>query len=202
MAGNGIDPQKSEIRAKALAKRRDQPEKDELSRRIVGAFMSLPEYAVADTILFYVDVRSEVRTRIDLQLALESGKTIVVPWCSADSKLELFRLTHIKQLKIGMYGILEPSAELRTAPEHRVHAREIDLVMVPGVCFDYRGARIGHGKGYYDRLLATIRPDTPRIALAFECQMFEHIPTDAHDQLMDTIITEERIYQRPADVTR
>lgn len=202
MAGPGIDQQKSELRAKAQAKRRDQPQKDELSRRIVGAFMALPEYAVADTVLFYVDVRNEVRTRVDLQLALNCGKAIVVPWCNPDGELELFRMTDMEQLEVGMYGILEPRADLKTHAEHRVHAREVDLIMVPGVCFDYRGARIGHGKGYYDRLLANTRPDAPRIAVAFECQIFEHIPTDAHDQFVDTIVTEERIYQRPADATR
>ncbi len=159
--------------------------------------MALPEYAVADCVLFYVDVRHEVRTRTDLQLALDSGKTIVVPWCNADGELELFRLTSMQQLKVGKYQILEPCVALRTDPENRVDARQVDLVMVPGVGFDYHGARIGHGKGYYDKLLARTRPDAPRIGLAFECQMFEHIPTDAHDQLMDTIVTEERIYQRP-----
>lgn len=202
MSGLGIDQQKSELRTKAQAKRRDQPDKDNLSRRIVGAFMALPEYALADTVLFYVDVRDEVRTRSDLPIALESGKTIVVPWCNPNGELELFRLTSMQQLEVGMYDILEPSPEIRTDPDHQVHAREVDLIMVPGVCFDFHGARIGHGKGYYDKLLARTRPDALRIAVAFECQMFEHIPTDAHDALMDTIVTEERIYQRPTDAIR
>lgn len=202
MPGSDPDLKKTELRTRAQAKRREQPDKDNLSRRIVGAFMALPEYALADTVLFYVDVRDEVRTRTDLPLALESGKTIVVPWCNTDGELELFRLTSMQQLEVGMYQILEPRPELRTYPDHQIHARQVDLIMVPGVCFDYRGARIGHGKGYYDKLLSRTRSDAPRIALAFECQMFEQIPTDPHDELMDTIVTEERIYQRPAEVTR
>ena len=65
--------------------------------------------------------------------------------------------------------------------------------MVPGVGFDQRGARMGHGKGYYDKLLEHARPDTPLIALAFECQLFEEIPVAEHDVFMDAIITEDRV---------
>ena len=51
--------------------------------------------------------------------------------------------------------------------------------MVPGVAFDRRGARMGHGFGYYDKLLEHARPDAPLVALAFECQLFPEIPTQA-----------------------
>jgi len=186
---------KNQLRKTAHSNRNDQPEKDELSRRICGAFMALPEYATASTILFYVDVRSEVRTRLDLEAALDSDKSIVVPWCNAEGELELFRLTSMEQLELGMYRILEPREDLRHLPEYQVHVEELDLIMVPGVGFDARGARMGHGKGYYDKLLEHARADTPLIALAFECQMFEEIPVAGHDVFMDKIVTEDRIYE-------
>ena len=66
--------------------------------------------------------------------------------------------------------------------------------MVPGVAFDRRGGRMGHGFGYYDKLLEHARPDAPLVALAFECQLFPEIPTQAHDIFMDKIITEQAIY--------
>ncbi|MCA9036055.1 MAG: 5-formyltetrahydrofolate cyclo-ligase [Planctomycetaceae bacterium] len=184
---------KDEMRKQAHANRNAQENKDELSRRIVGAFMSLPEYAVANTVMFYIDVRSEVRTRHDLELALQSGKTIVVPWCNAEGELELFRLVSMDELEVGMYKILEPRQDLRHLPEKQVNVEAIDLIMVPGVGFDQRGARMGHGKGYYDKLLEHARPDTPLIALAFECQLFEEIPVAAHDVFMDAVITEDRV---------
>jgi len=189
-----VQDRKNALRKQAHANRNDQPDKDELSRRIVGAFMALPEYATAETVMFYVDVRSEVRTRFDLQAALDSGKTIVVPWCNDDGELELFRLTSMDELEIGMYKILEPKQALRLLPEKRVPVETLDLIMVPGVGFDHRGARMGHGKGYYDKLLEHPRPDTPLVALAFECQMFEDIPVAEHDVFMDKIITEDQVY--------
>jgi 5-formyltetrahydrofolate cyclo-ligase len=190
-----IRERKDALRKQAHANRNAQENKDELSRRIVGAFMSLPEYATAETVMFYIDVRSEVRTRHDLEQALQSGKTIVVPWCNADGELELFRLDSMDELETGMYKILEPRAELRGLAEKQVNVELLDLIMVPGVGFDRRGARTGHGKGYYDKLLQHARSNTPLIALAFECQLFDEIPVADHDIFMDKIITEDHIYE-------
>ncbi len=189
-----IREQKDQLRKQAHSNRNAQENKDELSRRIVGAFMALPEYAQAGTVMFYIDVRSEVRTRHDLELALQSGKTIIVPWCNDDGELELFRLASMDELEVGMYKILEPRKELRSLPEKQVNVEELDLIMVPGVAFDRRGARMGHGKGYYDKLLQHARKNTPLIALAFECQLFEQIPVADHDIFMDKIITEDQVY--------
>lgn len=190
-----IRERKDALRKQAHANRNAQENKDDLSRRIVGAFMALPEYATAETVMFYIDVRSEVRTRHDLELALQSGKTIVVPWCNADGELELFRLTSMDELEIGMYRILEPRTELRSLPEKQVNVEDLDLIMVPGVAFDRRGGRMGHGKGYYDKLLEHARRDTPLVALAFECQLFDEVPVAEHDVFMDKIITEDHVYQ-------
>ena len=59
---------KAAIRKTAFANRRDQENKEELSRSIMKTFMELPEYINAETVMFYVDVRAEVRTRYDLSL--------------------------------------------------------------------------------------------------------------------------------------
>ncbi|MDB5343317.1 MAG: 5-formyltetrahydrofolate cyclo-ligase family protein [Schlesneria sp.] len=184
---------KQQIREQAHANRNAQENKDELSREIVARCMALPEYHQAKTVLFYLDVRSEVRTRNDLDNALASGKKIVVPYC-VDGELELFHLTNPEELAIGMYRILEPKTELRTVDAHKVDVKEIDLIIVPGVAFDREGGRTGHGKGYYDKLLEHARPDTPLVALAFECQLFDKIPMQDHDVFMDKVITEKAAY--------
>ena len=99
------------------------------------------------------------------------------------------------ELAVGMYKILEPRAELRSIASKRFQPEQLDLVMVPGVAFDRTGARMGHGFGYYDKLLQHARADAPLIALAFECQLFPQIPTQAHDIFMDRIITENAVYE-------
>jgi 5-formyltetrahydrofolate cyclo-ligase len=184
---------KKDIREKAHAARTAQENKDELSRQIVDRFVGLPEFAKATTVMFYVDVRSEVRTRQHLPEALASGKRIVIPYC-VDGELELFHLESMDELSLGMYRILEPKPELRAVASKRVQIEELDLIMVPGVAFDRRGGRSGHGKGYYDKLLEHARPDTPLVALAFECQMFDEVPMQDHDVFMDKVITEAAVY--------
>lgn len=184
---------KKALREQAHANRQAQEHKDDLSRRICETFVGLPEYAGARTVMFYVDVRSEVRTRHFLPTALTHGKRIVIPYCVADA-LELFHYESADELSVGMYKILEPKPELRALPDKRVEVDELDLIMVPGVAFDRSGARMGHGFGYYDKLLEHARADTPLVALAFECQLFDEIPTAAHDVFMDKIVTEKAVY--------
>lgn len=185
---------KKAIREQAHANRRAQENKDGLSAEICAKFTALGAFAAARCVMVYIDVRAEVRTRHHLPKLLGGDQRIVVPYC-VDDVLELFLLESMDELAIGMYKILEPKPELRDAPGKRVDVKALDLIMVPGVAFDTRGARMGHGFGYYDKLLEHARPDTPLVALAFECQIFPEIPTQPHDIFMDRIITEQTIYQ-------
>jgi len=185
---------KHKIRTQAEATRRAKPDKDEASRIICASVAALPEYAAADTVMCYVDVRHEVRTRQFISAALEGSKRIVLPYC-LDNRLELFLLESMDELCPGTYGIPEPKVELRALARKRVDVGRLDLVMVPGVAFDRRGARLGHGKGYYDRLLAGVRTDTLLVGLAFECQVFAEIPTEPHDVYMGRVVTEKAVYE-------
>ncbi len=191
-----IDPPpspKAALRELARKNRVAQKNKDEISKQIVANFMALPEYAAATTVLFYVDAGSEVRTRHSLPDALAGGKRIVVPYCIVETnELELFLLEDMSELVEGAYKILEPKAELRELPNKKVTPEQLDLVMVPGTAFDPKGGRMGQGKGYYDRLLARVRPDAPLVAIAFDCQIFDEIPVSAHDVFMDKVLTETR----------
>ncbi len=184
---------KQQIREQAHENRRQQEDKDGISSLIMQRFMELPEYQAARTVMFYIDVRAEVRTRNDLERALAGGKKIVVPYC-VDGELELFHLEAMDELEIGMYRILEPRAELREVAEKQVDVTQLDLIMVPGVAFDRRGGRTGHGKGYYDKLLEHARPETPLVAVAFDCQMFDEIPMESHDIFMDKVVTQSATY--------
>jgi 5-formyltetrahydrofolate cyclo-ligase len=184
---------KKQIREQGHAARRIQEDKDAISRQIVSRFLELPEYQAAGTVMFYIDVRDEVRTRFALPEAIQSEKRIVIPYC-VDGELELFLLEEMSELEVGMYKILEPRTELRGVPEKAVSRDELDLIMVPGVAFDSQGGRTGHGNGYYDKLLAHARLDTPLVAIAFDCQIFPEVPVREHDVYMDKVITQSELY--------
>ena len=125
----------------------------------------------------------------------EQGKRVVVPYC-VGGQIQLFLLADVEELAAGGLGILEPKPALRGDPSRHVEPAGLDLVLVPGVAFDRRGGRLGRGKGYYDGLLAHIRPDTSLVALAFECQIVPEIPMLPHDVYMHKVITEKAIYER------
>ena len=49
-----------------------------------------------------------------LENALASGRTVCVPLCGKDGSMTARKITALSELRIGHYGILEPSD---TAPE-------------------------------------------------------------------------------------
>ena len=193
MNQDDLADRKTAIRAAAHAARKAQTDKEGVSRRITDRVMAMPQYLSAKCVMWYVDVRDEARTRHALPQALMSSQKIVVPYC-VDGELELFYLESMDELELGMYKILEPRTDLRAVATKNVAIEELDFVMVPGVGFDRHGGRTGHGKGYYDKLLENARPDTPLVALGFECQLFDEIPMQDHDIYMDAIVTEAAIY--------
>ncbi|HEY3043377.1 MAG TPA: 5-formyltetrahydrofolate cyclo-ligase [Vicinamibacterales bacterium] len=194
-----LGERKAKLRRQAYDARNAQANKDGVSRTIIERFIALPEYAAANTAMWYLDVRSEVRTRHLLRDALGSGKKIVVPYCTVDdtgaNKLGLWHLTSMEELVVGKWSILEPPRARWGEAGKEVEPRDLDLVMVPGVGFTRDGARMGNGQGYYDRLLKQVRSGAPLIALAYECQLFAELAVSSHDVYMDKVITEKAVYQ-------
>lgn len=193
-----IKAQKAALRAEARRRRWDQPDKDALSERICRQIAAMPEFDAAGTVMFYIERRSEVRTGPLLAEAYGRGKAVVVPYCVGDD-LHLFRLESTLELSPGAYDIREPRPALRGLADRHVAPTALDLIVVPGVAFDRRGARLGQGKGFYDRLLAEVRGDTFLVAPAFECQVVERVPTLPHDRFVDRIVTESGVYSRECD---
>jgi len=71
-----------------------------------------------------------------------------------------------------------------------VEAKELDVVIVPGLAFDSKNNRLGRGKGFYDRFLEKCGPNVRKIGLAFSFQVFPTIPTEGHDVPMDLVLTD------------
>ena len=71
----------------------------------------------------------------------------------------------------------------------------IELFLVPGVVFGDSGERMGHGQGYYDKILARY-PDTLKCGVAFKEQVFnEDLPIKEHDVKMDALVTQDGVTQ-------
>lgn len=90
------------------------------------------------------------------------------------------------------YGIREPLAELCNLPGRISGIKSLQLIIIPGLAFDEQGRRLGRGKGFYDRFLARLFPQTLLIALAREAQIVPKVPTEPHDKSVDFVVTEKR----------
>ena len=94
---------------------------------------------------------------------------------------------------------LEPDAYGIPAPKDAcpvLEREKIDLILVPGLCFDSKGNRLGQGGGYYDRYLAQARQAgtaVPTVALCREMLVMPSLPGGVHDQRVDFVITEKGI---------
>ena len=88
---------------------------------------------------------------------------------------------------------LEPGLHGTTHPLASAPPVTPDLVLVPLLAFDRRCFRLGYGGGYYDRTLESLRrhAQVRAIGIGFAAQQVEAVPTDAHDQRLDAIATEQ-----------
>jgi len=185
---------KKELRKKILALRDALPleERRSKSKSIHSHLFSLPEFVAAKTVAFFVSFRSEVLTETMIRESLALGKVVVVPLIDlTNRRLKLSPIIdYPNDLAPGTWGILEPKPD-RIRP---VALEEIDLIITPGVVFDFKGRRIGYGGGFYDGLLRSLQKKMPSVALAFELQMVAEVPVvSTHDEPVDIIITEERV---------
>jgi 5-formyltetrahydrofolate cyclo-ligase len=195
---NDLLERKNVLRRRAYDARNAQPDKEEASRRAIARLVELPEYRRANTVMWYIDCRSELRTQHALPAALASGKRIVVPYCTTDengdNKLGLWLLESLDEMVVGKWNILEPPRDRWGEPGKEVLPESLDFVMVPGVGFGRQGERMGNGQGYYDRLLGSVRADCPLVAPCYECQLMDEIVMGPHDVYMDKVVTELRTY--------
>ncbi len=173
--------------ARALREGISPQERRLLSARIAEAILRWPVYRQARCVMAYASYGAEAQTRALLRDILASDKTLALPRCQGNGVMQARRVTDLAALIPGAYGILEPG------PDAPVLAPEaIDLILVPGLCFDRQGNRTGHGAGYYDRFLAGYGGET--CGLAFEAQVVEKIAAKAHDVPVRALATEKGIW--------
>ena len=85
-------------------------------------------------------------------------------------------------LEKGSFDIMEPTSNTPIEPS------EIDVMIVPGVAFTRQGARLGRGKGFYDKYLSHSGFRAYTIGVCFPCQIVESLPTEPHDKTLDKVI--------------
>ena len=152
------------------------------SEEICTRLMSDGLWRASGTILLYHALPDEVDTSLLLEHAMLMGKRVLLPKVVGD-ELHL-RVYSPDAMQRGAYGIMEPTGQ--EFPPERYS--EIDLAVLPGMAFSRHGARLGRGKGYYDRLLP-LMPRAYKIGLCFPFQLLHTLPAEEHDVPMNEVIT-------------
>lgn len=136
-------------------------------------------FQLAERILMYHSLPDELETREFLH-KWKGRKKFFLPRVNGVN-LELLPYDE-SRLEIGSFHIEEPTGT-DTYP-----VEDIEVIVVPGVAFDRKGRRLGRGKGFYDRLLATAK--ATKIGVGYNFQLVDEIPSEPHDVAMDMVITE------------
>ncbi len=159
----------------------------EYSARIRERLLEIPEVARAQRIFVYLSYDSEVCTHTLVRGLLHERNLICAPFIAGPTRMEARRLRCWEDLSEDRMGILAPvRGEACEGP--------FDLSITPGLAFTPGGDRLGYGAGYYDRWFAA-HPEALRVALAFEAQLVDELPTDANDLPVHFIVTEERLLE-------
>jgi 5-formyltetrahydrofolate cyclo-ligase len=149
----------------------------------------MPEFAGATRLFLYISTMREVDTHGLIRQLLAMGREVSVPCFETATQRYVASLVHDfdADLATGKFGILEPTPEaIRPSTSGQISA-----ALVPGLAFDETGNRLGRGLGYFDRLLR--QTSGVKIALAFDFQLLDEVPVEAHDLRMDFIVTETRV---------
>ncbi len=151
----------------------------------------LPSVIAARAVLGYAAFGSELRVDALLEALLAGGIAVHLPWVDGD-ELGVARVSGLTDdLVPGWRGVREPAADRRRP----VRLNTLDVVVAPGVGFDFGGRRLGYGGGHFDRLLSRLRPGAVVIGVAFDEQVVDVVPTQAHDRAMDVVVTPTAVTQ-------
>lgn len=148
-------------------------------------FLGLPQVKQAKTIFAFLGIPGrEPETERLLQILHSQGKRVCLPRMLPGHLMELPLYDPSIPMKEVAFGIREPDESAPLVPRE-----EVDLVLVPAVCYDQQGYRLGFGGGYYDRWLEHFTGF--RVGLCRKAILQDKVPTEAHDSRVDVLITED-----------
>ncbi len=186
-----MDEQQEIERHKAVLRQHATSRRAEVSGTVARAIdaaiyerlVALPEIMGSTRIFVFISVRQEIDTRRLIDYLVANGKTVLIPRVTAPRTMVATQFPGWAALTLGALKIPHASGAAFDG--------EIDIALVPGLCFTQAGARLGYGGGYYDRWLAT-QPSTHRIGVCREEDLLPSLPSAPYDEFVDRLVTERR----------
>ena len=186
----GYIVEKKELRKKTLVLRDDlkSDEKEIMDDIIFSKLIKEKSFIDAKVVFLFVSYKSEVDTHRIIRYCFENDKVVCIPKViNKKDGMKALRITSFEDLKEGYKGILECDDDLE-----EISTCNIDLVIMPGAVFDVNYGRIGYGGGFYDKFLGNLEKDIFKIALCYDFQIVDEVPTENHDIKPNKIISDKR----------
>lgn len=165
------------------------------SEKIGDTAIKTMEWNDASVVLAFLPMEREVQTNTLINSAVADGKFVAVPRMH-DGEIKFYKIYGLSDpWDLHPYGVREPKT---SAPRFNDYVSSGDTIFActPGLAFDGRGNRLGHGKGYYDRFISKCRKSKAQyffVGLCFSLQLVDRVPISENDQPLDYLICENQI---------
>ncbi|PWH83714.1 5-formyltetrahydrofolate cyclo-ligase [Algibacter marinivivus] len=184
---------KAELRKtyKALRKNLSETQIDDLSLAISNQLLKLPIWEYSFYHIFLpIEEQKEVNTEYILNILSGKDKNILISKSDfTTGDMTHYLLTDNTVINKNSYNIPEPVDGIEITND------KIEVVFIPLLAFDKKGNRVGYGKGFYDRFLASCKPETLKIGLSFFEAEVEISDVFDGDIGLDYCVTANKIYQ-------
>ena len=172
---------KQQLRTRIRAQRAGRT--DRMGQQFAEQLLSLTEVTHADAIGAFVGVQTEPDTT---DFLVQSLVPVWLPVVNVD-RLSWGRFTSHEDLVPGPWGLHEPAQFVDHLP------REVSTLVVPALAVDVNGNRLGTGGGFYDRMFDALDELPFLIAVVFDDEVFDEVPTEYFDTAMDAVVTPTRV---------
>lgn len=147
-------------------------------------FLSLPLLDRVERVLLYWSMDVEIATLPILEELLRRGKQVLLPRCLPKGAMEI-RLYVPGRLETHRWGMQEPAVDCPLL--------EPELALIPALCYDKNGYRLGWGGGFYDRWL--VRTKAYTVGLCRHGLLKDHLPRESWDRRVDLVLTEQEAFE-------
>ncbi len=189
-----LENQKQELRQKLLKQLLSltNAEIKRRSKNVIDRLSALPIYREARKVMAYYPLKGEVDI---LEMVRKAIKTKRFFFPVTDKEAKELKIYEVKDLEAdfvrGPWGVREPDIRKTT----KCDSGDIDMVIVPGLSFDYQHNRLGRGAGFYDRFLQGLTPSIKKVGIAFDLQIVKSLPTHLSlDQKVDIVVSESETF--------
>ena len=177
---------KKALRSDCLSARASITHKNKLDQALSERLIGWLEKHDFSSVFSYLSTKSEASTWTMVRYLLQRPNChLSCPKIINKTDMIAVEISELEILEEGTMGIF-------TSPNNSPYPLPIDVAIVPGLAFTVEGARLGYGAGYYDRWFSQ-HSDILKVAICFESQILQNVPTEPHDILMDFIVTDQAV---------